>query len=399
MKTWLKMLGVFLLIVLVVGGVYAYKTISFINVQKAKGIPKTAVTTTISQSTTWKSSINVLATLSAERGAVISSEVEGMIEKIWVDVSADVSQNDVLVSLRAGEEKAKLASLQAQADLAVADYVRDKEQVSAGAVSAAQLDNSLAQSTIAKAAVAEQRARLAKYTIRAPYSGSLGIMQVRKGQWIVKGSEIVSLQNLDTLLADFSLPQSRSTKVKVGDKVSFTTEALKGEVFEGKITAINSQVDEDTRTILLRARIPNADHRLLPGYFGQVSVVQKNSQDLITLPQTAIVYSPYGQSVYLVKKAQDFYEREVEKAKANNTDEAEINAIIKPQDPEALLATQVFVKTGARRGDQIAILSGVKAGDEVITSGQVKLKNGSLIVINNAHQPSNDRDPKPVQPE
>ena len=281
--------------------------------------------------------------------------------------AGDVEKDAVLLQLRDDDEVAQLHALQATAKLAQISLDRDMKQIQAQAVSQATVDNDTATLNNAKAQVDAQQAIIDKKTIRAPFAGHLGIRQVDIGQFLNAGAPIVTLQQLDPIYVDFNLPEQGLTKVGVGQKVTTRADALPGLSFEGEIAAINAKIDEATRNVQVRALFKNPDHKLLPGMFAHAVVTVGDSQKKITLPQTAITYNPYGNTVFLVEK----------------------DANGKP------VAQQSFVTTGEVRGDQVAILKGVSEGDEVVTSGQLKLRNGSPLIINNEIQPTNDANPKP----
>ena len=275
------------------------------------------------------------------------------------------------MQLRANDDVAKLHALEANAKLAEITYQRDLKQLKAQAVSQATTDNDAAALDAAKAQVAEQQAIVEKKTIKAPFSGHVGVRQVDIGQYLNPGTAIVSLQQLDPIYVDFTLPEQALLKIQQGQKIGLKTDMQVDQNFIGEVTAINSRVDTATRNVQVRATIPNPEHKLLPGMFGTVIVNVDKPVRYITLPQTAIVFNTYGNTVYLVQE------------KGGEDD--------KPQ----LTVTQSVIITGETRGDQIAILSGVKEGDQVVTSGQIKLRNGMPVVINNEIQPSNDPNPSP----
>ncbi|MEJ2700334.1 MAG: efflux RND transporter periplasmic adaptor subunit, partial [Desulfuromonadales bacterium] len=243
----------------------------------------------------------------------------------------------------------------------------DQQQFKEKAVSQATLDTDTANLKSARSQVAEQQALVDKKFIRAPFAGRLGIRAVDLGQYLNPGTKIVTLQSLDPIFVDFYLPQKSVSRVKVGDKVTVTTDAFPGKDFSGEISAIDPQVQEGTRNVKVRARVHNSGHLLLPGMFATTDIRVGEPRSHITLPQTAITFNPYGNTVFLVE----------EKGKG-------------PKGQPLLVAQQKFVSTGETRGDQIAILDGVKPGDEVVTSGQTKLRNGTPVAINNTIQPANN---------
>lgn len=393
MKSWFKMIGLFVLIVLIVGGVWGYKTFTFVSQMKKAGTPKMVVSALYAEKSTWQGKINAVGSLVAVQGADLSFEANGIVESVLVSQSSPVKKGAIIATLKADEERAQLASLKATADLASANHQRNIEQYREGAISQAQMDQSTASHLSAQAAYAQMQATINKKMIRAPFSGQLGIVYPSVGAWVLAGTRVATLQDLTTLYVDFSLPQSLLTKVHIGDGVSIESEAFPHKTFGGKIHALDSRLDADTRTIWVRAKILNNDHLLLPGLMAKVSVRENAEQSWITLPQTAVVYSPYGDSVFKVTTAQKLYEFNVDKAKKTGADEKALAMIKKPENPEQLVAQQVFIETGGRRGDQIAVMAGVNVGDQVITSGQLKLKNGTEIAINNKVQPANEAQP------
>ena len=314
-----------------------------------------------------------MGTLRAFRGVDVTSETSGQVRSLHIVSGAAVKAGELLVELGAETDKAQLEALKAAADLAQTVYERDRKQFEIKAVSQAVLDADAADLKVKRAQASQQQAVIEKKYIRAPFAGRLGISTVNIGQYLNPGDKIVNLQALDTLCVDFYLPQQNLSLIKPGQQVTITTDAFPGEDFSGTITALNPKVDAATRNFLIEASIANPGHKLLPGMFATVAVSTGVAQSYLTLPKTAITYNPYGATVYLVE----------EKGKTKDG---------KP----ALTAKQTFVTLGTERGDQTAIVKGVKPGDLVITSGQLKLKSGAPVIINNAVTPLNDAAPKPV---
>ena len=305
--------------------------------------------------------------MTAINGASLSAEVGGIVDSIHFESGQDVQKGDVLLTLRANNDPAVLAQLQAQAKLDEINYARDLKQFAANAVAQSTVDTDRANLAAAQAQVAAQQASMDEKIVRAPFSGRLGIRQVNLGQYLQPGTAIVTLEQLNPLFVDFYLPQQALVALKVGQVVNLKIDAYPGQTFPAKIAAIGATVDSATRSIAVRAVLQNDDLRLRPGMFASVSVETGAPKEAVTLPQTAIAYSSYGDTVYVVKHGQG----------------------------NALVADQVFVTLGATRGDQVQILDGVKPGDEVVTAGQVKLHNGSPVAVNNTIQPSNDPNPNP----
>lgn len=335
--------------------------------------PPQTVSAMTATATDWQKQLHAIGSLRAVRGADLSPQVGGLISAIHFDSGVEVDQGTLLVELLSADDVAKLESLKAAAALARITFDRDKRQLEARAVSQQVVDTDQQNLRSADAQVQQQQAIVDYKTIRAPFAGKLGIRQVDVGQYLAPGTVIVTLQALDPIYADFTLPQQALVDIGVGQKITAQIDAFPGRDFEGTITAVNSKVDTATRNVQVRASLPNPDHKLLPGMFATVSIDIGAPQRYVTLPQTAITFNPYGSTVYLV-------------------DDSAKDADGKP----VATARQTFVTTGDTRGDQIAVLSGVKDGQQVVTAGQLKLRNGSLLKIDNTVQVSNDPNPHPT---
>lgn len=332
------------------------------------------VSATSAQNSTWDNAIEVTGSTRTVKGVDVTTELAGMIEEIDFQPGADVKKGDLLVKLDIAPDIAKLHQLQAQAAFAKITLERNKKQYSFGAVSKETLDSDVADYKSTAAQVEEQQATIDKKIIRAPFSGRLGISAVNPGEFINAGTKIVNLQTLDPIYVDFYLPQQDIPRIHVGQEITMTVDRAPGTTFTGKITTINPIVDAEVRNVEVEATLANADKILLPGMFTDISITTGSPQTYITLPQMAITFNPYGALVYLLKQ----------------TNEKRGNSAV-------WQATQQFVTTGATRGNQIAVLKGINVGDMVVTSGQLKLKNGSRVVINNSIAPSDN--PNPDLPE
>ena len=374
-----RMLIMLVLVAVVLGGIFGFK--DFVNgkikefMTGPAGPGKQAQTVSTAKATPmdWQSQIEAVGSLRAVNGADLSLEVAGVVDELNFQSGEDAPVGKVLLKLRDSDDVAKLKSLQAQADLAKVTYDRDVKQFNAHAVAQAIVDNDEANLRNILAQVEQQRALVEKKTLKAPFAGRIGIRQVDLGQYLAPGTAIVTLAALTPIYVDFLLPQKALAQIEVGQGLKVKVDTFPNKEFSGKISSINSKVDATTRNIQVRATIDNNDHRLLPGMFATVSIDSGAPQKLITVPQTAIAYNPYGNLVYIIDN------------KGNGPDG-------KPQ----LVARQTFVTTGATRGDQVAVLKGVKEGDEIVTAGQMKLRNGVPIVVNNTVSPTNDANPKPV---
>lgn len=365
-----RMIVMLFLCALVLGGAFGYKAFGTMMMQKGMAAAKDPVQTVssiVATSQEWQSRIEAVGTLRAVQGIDIAPEVAGTVEALPFESGLDVEAGAILLQMDSKEQKAALAALESNLKLAELNLARNEKQLAAKAISQAAYDASKSEFDSLTAQVAQQKATLEKRTLRAPFAGRLGLRQVNLGEYVPAGKAIVSLQQLDPLYLDFMLPQQKLSHIAIGQKIIAQTDAYDDKTFEGEISAIESAVDEATRNVKVRATIGNPEKILRPGLFAKLHLSVGEPQKYLTLPQTAITFNPYGSTVYLVTK---------------NAEGAQ----------EAKMA---FVKTGDKRGDQIAILEGVKEGDEVVTSGQIKIRNGSLLSVNNTIQPKNDAAPQP----
>jgi membrane fusion protein (multidrug efflux system) len=333
--------------------------------------PVQTVATMPAQNTAWQPSLNATGSVVAINGADLSAEVAGIVDTIDFKSGDNVAAGTLLLTLRPNNDNAVLAQLQATATLDLITYQRDIKQLKADAVSQATVDTDRATLQAAQAQVQAQQATMAEKQIRAPFAGQLGIRQVDIGQYLSPGTQIVTLQQLNPLFFDFYIPQQSLAQVATGQAVTVTIDAFAGKTFPGTISAISSAVDTGTRNVQIRATIKNDDLMLRPGMFGTVNIAVGQPQQLVTVPQTAIQYNSYGDTIFTVAGGKD----------ANGKDQ--------------LTAKQAFVTLGDTRGDQVAVLKGVNAGDQVVVAGALKLKNGSLVTINNKILPANDPNPNP----
>jgi membrane fusion protein (multidrug efflux system) len=309
------------------------------------------------------------------RGVDVTNEVAGLVRSIEFKSGDEVKAGQVMVRLNDDADVAQLRALEASAELAQTVYQRDREQLAAEVISKAQVDSDAADLKNKRAMVAQQRALVDKKTIRAPFAGKLGITTVNPGQYVTAGTALVTLQTIDPIFVDFNVPQQQLPQVHLGQKAVLTANAFSDATFEGRVSAINPRVDPGTRNVLVQATMNNPRRLLLPGMFVTITLETGEPQRHLTLPQTALAYNPYGSTVFLVKPSDR-----------------------KDGDGKPVLqAQQVFVTPGPTRGDQVAILKGIEPGAEVVTSGQMKLKNGTPVVINNAAQPASHPNPKPQE--
>ena len=369
-----RMIIMLLLVGAITGGFvffHFFKAKKIGEVMAAIAAAPMTVSTTTAAYQDWQPQLEAVGSLRAVSGADLSLEVSGIVDDIEFKSGDDVKAGAVLLKLRSNDDLSKLQSLQASAELAQVTYNRDLKQFAVKAVAQATLDTDVANLKSYKPQVAEQQAILDKKTLRAPFAGHLGLRQVDLGQYLTAGTAVVTLQALDPIYVDFYLPQQALDKLKVGQPLKAKVDTYAGETFDGEISALNPKVDPSTRNVQVRGTFRNPDHKLLPGMYATVDIVVGAPQRYITLPQTAITFSSYGDTVYLV-------------------DNKGQGAGGRPQ----LVARQTFVTVGSTRGDQIAVLSGVKEGDVVVSAGQVKLRNGVAVAVNNTVQPADNPNPK-----
>lgn len=328
-----------------------------------------AVTTARAVQEPWRTTLHAVGTLESFHGVVIRSEIEGRIVHVAFESGARVQTGDVLVEMDSAAETAQLRSNEASARLAQLNLQRARELREQSSNTQADLDAAEAAAAQAAAAIDATKAVLAKKRIVAPFSGRLGIRQVHPGQFLNKADPVVTLEATDPIYADFSLPQQDVTHLRPGLTVKVSIDAFAEREFEGVVEAIDPRVNGTTRNLRVRARLPNADELLRPGMFARIDVVLPGESRVIALPATAISYSPYGDSVYVVTK----------------------------DEKGALVAQQRFVRVGSKRGDLVSLLDGVQPGEEVVTSGQSKLRPGANVTVNNAAVPASSPTPKPAE--
>ena len=346
------------------------------------------VSSTVAQRLDWQPQLDAIGTLTAVRGVDVTSEIAGLVRSVNFKSGQDVKAGALLVQLNADSDIAQLNSLQASAELAAVVLKRDQAQLGAQAISQAQVDADAADLKSKRALVAQQGALVAKKAIRAPFSGRLGITTVNPGLYVNPGDKLVTLQTIDPIYADFSLPQRQIASLTVGQVVNVHTDAFGGETFSGKISAISPKVDATTRTVSVEATIPNPQRRLLPGMFARADVEVGEKKRYLTVPQTSITYNPYGSTVFILKPA----------GAASAPGAASGGQVASAAGARSgKVAQQVFVTTGDTRGDQVVILKGVEEGQEIVTSGQLKLKNGTPVVVDNTVQPADNPHPSPQE--
>ena len=334
--------------------------------------PPTAVTTEVAKRTQWRPTLESVGTVMAVNGVTVSTDLAGIVRDIAFDSGNKVRAGDLLVHLDTTQEEAQLHQAESDRDLAAITLKRDKDLLEKHAIAQSDYDNAQSAFLRTQAAVDQFKALIARKTLRAPFDGVVGIRQVNLGQYLKEGDPVVTLQAFDPIYVNFSLPQQDLAKISVGEPVALKVDAFGDRAFHGKITAINSLVDQATRNVQIQATLPNPDWQLRPGMFAKVSVLMSNMQNVIAVPATAIHYAPYGDSIFVISQLKD-------------------------QTGKAYRGVrEQFIKLGQSRGDMIAVTSGLEPGDEVVTSGVFRLRNGMPVIVNNKIKPDEELAPNPA---
>ena len=365
--------GLFLVVLFGLGFVKFTQIQGFITLAKSGAFepPPTAVTTDLAKQSEWQPTLESVGSITAVNGVTISTDLAGIVRQIAFESGNKVHAGDLLVRLDTTQEEAQLHQAEAQRDLAQLTLKRDRDLVEKHTISQSAYDDAEASYRQAKAAVDQFNAVIARKTLRAPFDGVAGIRQVNLGQYLKEGDPVVTLQSFDPIYVNFSLPQQDLSKLVVGQPVALQVDAYGDRSFKGTITAINSLVDQATRNIQVQATLGNSDLKLRPGMFGKVSVLMSEVQNVIAVPATAIHYAPYGDSIFVVSEMKDKEGKEYKGVK------------------------EQFIKLGQSRGDMISIVSGLKPGEEVVTSGVFRLKSGAHVIVNNQIKPGSELAPNP----
>ena len=366
--------GVFLLL----GLIFGFNQLKIFMIKyfiAGMGLPPATVSTMLVETSAWQPKLSSVGNVRAFRGVELSTEIGGLVQNVSIRSGMDVKEGELLIKLNDASDVAQLNSLKALADLAQVINERDRQQLEIQAISKNIFDTSKADAKSKQAQVEQQTALVAKKNLKAPFSGRVGIVMINPGQFVNPGDKLLTLQTLDPIFVDFNLPQSNAEQIQVGQEIVVTTDAFKDASFTGKISAVSPKVDTNTRNIQIEAKLANPDKKILPGMFANVNIKLGEQVKMLTLPQTAVTYNPYGSTVFIAKPT-------------GKKDK---------QGKPALEAQQVFVTTGPTRGDQVAILKGVDEGATVVTSGQLKLKNGTPLIVNNKVLPANSPNPKPQE--
>ncbi len=366
------------MLALVVVAVAIIVGLKILNVRKGMAMgakfapPPTAVTTVKVKAQTWQPVLSAVGSLKAVHGVTVSTDLAGIVSQIAFESGTAVKKGDLLVKLDTQQEDAQLRSAEARLTLAKSDIERKRDLIAKKAIAESDLDTSQSQLTQAQASVAEMKALVARKQLTAPFDGLAGIRQVNLGQYLNPGAAIAPLQSLDPIYVEFSVPQQQFDKLAVGKKLRLGVSGLGGEKFDAEITAIDSLVDPNTRNVLVQGTVKNPDGKLRPGMFADVEVLLPDEEGVLAIPSSAISYAPYGDSVYVVR----------EKAGPDGKTVTEVE--------------QQFVQLGPKRGDQVAVLKGLKDGDEVVSAGVFRLRPGVPVQVDNRVQPGNDPNPKPA---
>ncbi len=371
-KIFITIIGLVLLVG-AIAGIKALQIRKMIDAGKHRVVPPEVVTIAVAQKSDWESTLDSVGSLVAVQGVVVSAELTGKVDRIAFEPGAKVKAGDLLVKQNTVFEEAQLRSAEAQVVLAQNNFNRIQELLKRNAISRSEFDNANAKLKADKAQADMIRAAIAKKTIRAPFAGRLGIRLVNLGEILKEGTPIVSLQTLSPIYVDFRLPQHQMAMIKTGDKVRVTSDALLGKFAQGEITAINPQVNSTSRNIEVQATLENSQEDLRPGMFVDVKVILPHQDTVLSIPATSVLYAPYSDSVFVVESKKDEKSGKVKKT-----------------------VRQQFVRLGEKRGDFISVLSGLKEGDTIVTTGVFKLRNGQSVVVDNTLSPKFKLSPKPA---
>jgi membrane fusion protein (multidrug efflux system) len=371
---WKRMLVMLCLAILLIAGIAFWK---YTNIKKGMAMgakfapPPTAVTTVVVKPQTWQPVLSAVGSMKAVNGVTVSTDLAGIVSEIAFESGTPVKKGTLLVKLDTDQEEAQLRVSVAKLSLSKTDLERKRDLVAKKAIAQSEWDTAQSQVAQMDAEVAGMRAIVARKRITAPFDGLVGIRQVNVGQYLQPGAPIAPLQSMDPIYVEFALPQQHFETISIGKKLRLGASGIAGERFEGEITAIDSRVDENTRNVLVQGTVGNAEQKLRPGMFVDVEVLLPEKDGVLAIPTSSIAYAPYGDSIYIVKDQPG------------------------PGGKSGKTVQQQFVKLGPKRGDQVSILSGLKAGDEIVSSGVFKLRPGAAVQVNNAVQPGNDLAPKP----
>jgi membrane fusion protein, multidrug efflux system len=348
-------------LIALVGVLVGIKALQIVKmVSTPQPMPVATVTSAVVKEEDWAPTLSAVGSISAVQGAVVSAELGGIVSQVAFENGSSAKKGDLLVQLDASAEEAQLRTAEADLELARADLERSRGLATRKVISKADLDAAESRFQQKQGTVDQWHSMITKKTVRAPFDGQLGIRQVNVGQMINAGQQVVPLTSLDSVFADFALPQQNLAGLSQGLEARVTTDAVPGHVFPGKLTAMNSMVDVATRNVTLQATLENPDHALRPGMFAKVEVVLPEKHKTLVIPGSAVSYAPFGDSVFVIEKKKD-----------------------PKTGKESQTIRQQFVRVGEARGDFVSVTTGLKAGDTVVGTGVFKLRNGMAVTINN----------------
>jgi membrane fusion protein (multidrug efflux system) len=368
-----KVVLALIVLFLVIAGIKVLQFVAMISAGKKMVPPPTTVTSVEAKKADWQPMLTAIGSVSPVQGAMISAELAGTVTEINFQSGALVKKGDVLLKMDVSPELAQLRSAQADQELAKNDLDRARDLTARKVISTAEFDAAQSKHAQKKAAMENIQSTIDKKQIRAPFDGTAGIRAVNPGQMVKVGDPLVSLQTMGQVYFDFALPQQQLAEVKQDLAVKVTTDAIPGREFEGKLTAINSSIDPATRNVTLQASLDNPDNALRAGMFGRIKVLLPKTNPTLFVPATAVSYAPFGNSIFVIEKKKD-----------EKTGE------------ESLLLRQQFIRTGETRGDFVAVTEGLKAGEQVVSTGVFKLRNGMNVVVDNKLAPKAELAPKPT---
>ena len=371
-KKIIPALAVLVILIVILGAIKALQIGAMIDQGKKFVPPPETVTSAAVKADSWETTLTAVGTLNAVQGVTVAAELPGKVVHIAFDAGSSVSKGDILLRQDTSSEEAQLPGAMAQVNLTRLNLERSEELLAKGMIARVDRDNAVANAEQARAQADNIRATIAKKTVRAPFSGHLGIRQVNLGQLLREGDPIVTLQSLDPIYVDFTLPQQEFSKVSPGLSVHITTDALPGETIEGRVTAISPQVDVDTRNIKVEATVNNQGKKLRPGMFVNVAVGLPARQTVLAIPATAVLYAPYGDSVFVIEESKG-----AKFAKGGK------------------VLRQQFIRLGQKQGDFVAVTSGLKEGEVIVSTGVFKLRNSQSVVIDNKLAPDFQKTPSP----
>ena len=373
-RTWLSLIVMFAILVVVIGLLVFYQVHQFAKYAHMKfQMPPTAVTSMKVETQTWQPTLNAVGTVQAVNGVTVSTDLPGIVEKIAFESGQQIKQGDLLVKLDTKQEDAQLESGKARWQLAKSNLDRQQGLLAKRVSSQSDYDAAAAEYKQAEASVAETKATIERKTIRAPFTGTLGIREVNLGQYLKSGDAVVPLQSLNPIYVNFSLPQQRLSDLAVGLEVIVRADGLPGQEFHGKVTSINSVIDQATRNVQVQATLDNPGEKLRPGMFVTADVVLPAKDKVIAVPSTAVNYAPYGDSIFVIEKMKD------------------------PQDGHEYEGVRLQeIVLGPARGDLVSVVSGLKPGDDIVTAGGFKLMPKAAVERNNTIQPANAPAPTPA---